>query len=312
MASFLVTGGAGFIGSHIVQYLLQNNQQVRVLDNFSTGKKENLQGFFKDLEIIEGDLRDPSAVYRAVQNIDIIFHEAAFVSATQSMVEPKTCYDVNVGGTENLLEEARKAGVERIILASSAAVYGESEAIPLSEDHKTQPISPYAASKVINEIYADMYTRSFGIEVVVLRYFNVFGPQQAPDSQYAAAIPNFIRSFLSNDVITIFGDGNQTRDLIFVQDVVRANLLAAETPGAAGNIFNICSGIETSIQQLVDILQELFPEVISTRYLPPRTGDIYRSVGNPALAKEKLSFQSQTSIYQGLSQTVEWMRTCNK
>ena len=312
MASYLVTGGAGFIGSHIVQQLLQNNHQVRILDNFSTGKKDNLHGFFNDLEIIDGDLRDPSSVSRAVQNIDIIFHEAAFVSVSQSMIEPKTCYDINVSGTENLFEEARKSGVQRIVLASSAAVYGESEAVPLSEENKTQPLSPYAASKVINEIYADMYTRSFGIEVVVLRYFNVFGPRQALDSQYAAVIPNFIRSLMSNNVITIFGDGNQTRDLIFVHDVVRANLLAAENPSAAGNIFNICTGIETSIQRLVDILRKIFPEAIAPQHSQPRAGDIYRSVGNTLRAKEKLNFQSQTSITQGLFQTAEWMRTCDK
>ena len=312
MTSYLVTGGAGFIGSHIVQYLLQNNQQVRILDNFSTGKKENLQGFFNDLEIIDGDLRDPSAVSRAVKKIDVIFHEAAFVSVSQSMIEPKTCYDVNVSGTENLFEESRKAGVRRIVLASSEAVYGESEVIPILEDHKTQPLSPYAASKVINEIYADMYSRSFGIECVVLRYFNVFGPRQRPDSQYAAVIPIFIRSILSDNVITIFGDGNQTRDLIFVHDVVRANLLAAETHSAAGNIFNICTGIETSIQQLVDIFRELFPETVTVQYGPPRAGDINRSAGNPSRAKEKLNFQPQTGITHGLSQSVEWMRTCNK
>ncbi len=310
MASYLVTGGAGFIGSHIVQNLIQNNQRVRVLDNFSTGKKDNLQGVLSDIEIMEGDLRDPSAVFQAVQNIDFIFHEAAFVSVSQSMLEPKTCYDINVNGTENLIEEARKSGVQRIVLASSAAVYGEPEALPLSEDNKTQPLSPYAVSKIINEIYADMYTRSFGIELVALRYFNVFGPRQAPDSQYAAAIPIFIRRLLSNKDITIFGDGSQTRDLIFVQDVVRANLLAVETHDAAGNIYNICTGIETSIQQLVDSLRSQFPEAIPTQYAKPRLGDIYRSVGNPLRAKEKLGFQPQTSLTQGLLRTVEWMRAC--
>ena len=310
MASYLVTGGAGFIGSHIVQNLIQNDQQVRILDNFSTGKKDNLQGFLADIEIIEGDLRDPSAVFRAVQNIDFIFHEAAFVSVSQSMLEPKTCYDINVNGTENLIEEARSSGVQRIVLASSAAVYGEPEALPLSEDNKTQPLSPYAASKIINEIYADMYTRSFGIEIVALRYFNVFGPRQAPDSQYAAAIPIFIRRLLSNNDITIFGDGSQTRDLIFVQDVVRANLLAVDNHEAVGNIYNICTGVETSIQQLVDSLQSQFPEALPTQYAKPRAGDIYRSVGNPLRAKEKLGFQPQTSLTQGLLHTVEWMRAC--
>jgi UDP-glucose 4-epimerase len=310
MTSYLVTGGAGFIGSHIVQNLLNKGQRVRVLDNFSTGKMENLSGFEGDLEILEGDLRDPSAVRQAVQNIDFIFHEAAFVSVPQSMLDPKTCYDVNVSGTENLFEEARKAGVKRIVLASSAAVYGESNAIPLAESNQTQSLSPYAASKAINEIYAEMYTRSFGIEAVVLRYFNVFGPRQAPTSQYAAAIPIFIDHLLSEKAITIFGDGSQTRDLIYVQDVVRANLLAAQIPSASGNIYNICTGIETSIQQLVDILRGLFPRSLSTQYLEPRAGDIYRSLGNPLKASERLGFQPETSLSQGLSQTVKWMRAC--
>lgn len=310
MASYLVTGGAGFIGSHIVQNLLQKDQRVRILDNFSTGKKENLSGFLDDIEILEGDLRDPSAVNKAVQNIDFIFHEAAFVSVSQSMQEPKKCYDINVNGTENLIEEARKAGVQRIVVASSAAVYGEPESIPLSEDNKKRPLSPYAASKIINEIYADMYTRSFGIEVTVLRYFNVFGPRQAPDSEYAAAIPIFIRRLLTDKTIVIYGDGKQTRDLIFVHDVVRANLLAAETTGAAGKIYNICTGIETSIQQLVDALRVFFPEAAPTQYAPPRAGDIFRSVGNPSFAKNEMGFQPKTTLTEGLSQTVGWMRTC--
>lgn len=310
MGSYLVTGGAGFIGSHIVQKLLQNNQRVRVLDNFSSGKAENLSGFQGDLEVLEGDLRDPAAVHQAVQNIEFIFHEAAFVSNPQSILEPKACYDVNVSGTENLLEEARKACVKRIVLASSAAVYGDSQAIPLSEDTKLQPLSPYAASKLINEIYAGMYTRSFGIEVVALRYFNVFGPRQAPDSQYAAAIPIFIRRLLSNQAMTIFGDGGQTRDLIYIQDVVRANLLAAEHPGAAGQVINICTGNETSVQLLVDTLRELFPGSVDPRYALPRAGDIYRSTGNPRRAQEILGFQPQTTLTQGLAKTVEWMRTC--
>jgi len=310
MASYLVTGGAGFIGSHIVQELVKDDQKVRILDNFSTGKKENLQGFLRDVEILEGDIRDLSTVSKAVKNIDFIFHEAAFVSVAQSMLEPKTCYDINVNGTENLIEEARKSGIQRIVLASSAAVYGEPEAIPLSEEYKTKALSPYAASKVINEIYTDMYSRVFGIEIVALRYFNVFGPRQAPDSQYAAAIPIFIRRLLSNEEITIFGDGNQTRDLIFIKDVVRANILAASTSGVAGNIFNICTGVETSIQELVDSLRGQFPDSLPIKHADPRAGDIVHSVGTSLKAMEMLNFLPQTSLTQGLYQTIEWMRAC--
>ncbi|OGN73864.1 MAG: hypothetical protein A2X25_03775 [Chloroflexi bacterium GWB2_49_20] len=310
MTSYLVTGGAGFIGSHIVQKLLQNNSHVRVLDNFSSGKRENLSELQGKLEVLDGDLRNPADVHQAVQSIDVIFHEAAFVSNPQSILEPELCYDINVRGTENLLEEARKAGVKRIVLASSAAVYGDSQAIQLSEETKLKPLSPYAASKLINEIYAGMYTRSFGIEVVALRYFNVFGPRQAPDSQYAAAIPIFIRRLLSNQAITIFGDGGQTRDLIYVQDVVHANLLAAEHPDAAGQVINICTGVETSVQLLVDTLREIFPRSIDPQFAPLRAGDIYRSLGNPMRAKEILGFQPQTTLKQGLVNTIEWMRAC--
>jgi nucleoside-diphosphate-sugar epimerase len=311
MTSYLVTGGAGFIGSHIAQTLVQNNQKVRVLDNFSTGKVENLAGFDGDLEIIEGDIRNADSVRKAVNKIDIIFHEAAFVSNPHSILEPKACYDVNVHGTENLLEEARKAGVKRIVQASSAAVYGNSDALPLSEDIYLQPLSPYSASKYINEIYAGLYTRSFGMEVVSLRYFNVFGPRQNPDSEYAAAIPIFISNLLSNQEIKIFGDGGQTRDLIFVQDIVQANLIASEHPSAAGQVFNICTGIEISVEELVDTIRRQFPDSLKPIYKQPRKGDIYRSVGKPDRAREILGFETKTTLKQGLLQTIEWMRTCH-
>jgi len=310
MPSYLVTGGAGFIGSQITQTLLKNEHRVRILDNFSTGKLENLSGFQGELEVIEGDLRNPTKVKKAVQNVDIIFHEAAFVSNPQSILEPRDCFDVNVTGTENLLEEARLAGVKRIVIASSAAVYGNSSKTPLSEASTYQPLSPYAASKCVNEIFAGMYNRSFGIEVVVLRYFNVYGPRQNPDSEYAAAIPIFIRSLLSNQPIIIFGDGGQTRDLIFVGDVVSANLIAASHPDAPGQVFNVCTGIETSVLMLVDTLRQSFPGSKLPEYSQPRIGDIYRSSGKPDRAKEILGFQPQTSLTNGLSQTIEWMRKC--
>ncbi len=231
----LVTGGAGFIGSHIVSALLARGDSVRVIDNFSTGKIENLSGLDGPLEIIEGDLRDISGVKEAIiSGVDYIFHQAAFVSVPQSMQEPEVCFDVNVKGTLNLLEVAREVGVKQVVLASSAAVYGESEVLPLKENVNLSVLSPYAASKQINEIYAGLYARSFGLPVVALRYFNVYGPRQSPDTDYAAAIPIFIRRLLDGSSPIIFGDGNQRRDFIFVEDVVRANLLAAEIPPCGG------------------------------------------------------------------------------
>lgn len=302
----LVTGGAGFIGSHIVRALLERGDRVRVLDNFSTGKRDNLAGL--DLELIEADLRDASRVTLACRGIGTIFHEAAFVSVPQSMREPGACFDANVTGTATLLQAAHKYGVKRVVFASSAAVYGDSDALPLAEETPLRPLSPYAASKCVDEIYGQLYTASFGLEVVGLRYFNVYGPRQRPDSQYAAAVPIFIRRLLENKPITIFGDGGQTRDLIFVGDVVRANLAAAAHPSAPGGVFNICTGQETRIIDLIEILQDLFPSAPAPEFAEPRAGDIYRSIGSPQKAADLLGFRAGVSLAEGLKQTVEWMR----
>lgn len=303
----LVTGGAGFIGSHLVHTLLERGDRVRVLDNFSTGKRENLAGLH--VEILETDLRDAAHVMHACRGMELIFHEAAFVSVPQSMKDPGECFDVNVSGTATLLQAARKYGVRRVVFASSSAVYGDSDAFPQSEETPLRPLSPYAASKRVDEIYGQLFTTSLGLEVVGLRYFNVFGPRQRPDSQYAAAIPIFINRLLQNKPITIFGDGGQTRDLIFVQDVVRANLVAAQHPAAPGKVFNICTGMETRIIDLVEVLQDLFPDAPAPEFSDPRAGDIYRSIGDPRLALSMLGFKAETSLEHGLRQTVEWMRT---
>jgi len=300
----LVTGGAGFIGSHIVRALLERGDHVRVLDNFSTGKRENLAGL--DLELIEADLRDASRVTQACRGVETVFHQAAFVSVPQSMKEPVDCFDVNVTDTASLLQAAHKYGVRRVVFASSAAVYGDSDAYPLSEETPLRPLSPYAASKSVDEIYGQLYTTSFGLEVVGLRYFNVYGPRQSPDSQYAAAVPIFIRRLLENKPITIFGDGGQTRDLIFVGDVARANLMAAAHPSAPGRVFNICTGQETRINDLIEILQDLFPSAPMPEFAEPRAGDIYRSIGSPQKAADLLGFRAGVSLAEGLRQTVEW------
>ncbi len=285
---------------------------MRVLDNFASGKPENLDAVAIDipgrLEIIEGDLRDPAKVAEAVDHVDAIFHEAAFVSVPASMEKPGECFDVNVNGTCLLFEAARKAGVPRVVIASSAAVYGDSDALPLSEDLLPRPLSPYAASKSADELYAAMYTRAFGLEVVALRYFNVYGPRQRPDSMYAAAVPIFIRRRLDGQPVTVFGDGKQTRDLIFVGDVARANLLAAEQPAAAGQVFNVCTGRETTILDLVDVLDDLCPEAPAPVFADSRPGDIYKSLGSPAKASEVLGFRAETSLADGLKATLEWMR----
>ncbi|WKZ39658.1 MAG: NAD-dependent epimerase/dehydratase family protein [Anaerolineales bacterium] len=303
---YLVTGGAGFIGSHISRELLERGHSVRVFDNFSSGKHENLHGL--DVEIVEGDLRDADAVAQAVKGMDVVFHEAAFVSVPESMEKPQECFDVNVTGTSGLFESARRAGVRRVVVASSAAVYGDSEAYPLSEDTPLRQLSPYAVSKRVDELYAELFTGQFGLEVVALRYFNVYGPRQRPDSMYAAAVPIFIRRMLDDKPITIFGDGGQSRDLVNVRDVVQANLLASEHPAAPGQIFNVCTGVETRLLDLLDILYEIFPNAPKHVHADPRPGDIYRSIGTPKKIMDALGFKPQVSLVDGLHEAVESMR----
>jgi UDP-glucose 4-epimerase len=310
---YLVTGGAGFIGSHIVSTLLEGGASVRVLDNFSTGKRDNLEDLTRQfngnqLEVLEGDLRDASRVEEAVRGVEIVFHEAAFVSVPQSMDEPQTCFDVNITGTSLLFDAARRAGVRRAVIASSAAVYGESEALPLVEETPLQPLSPYAVSKRVGEMYTELFTGSFGFEVVALRYFNVYGPRQRPDSMYAAAVPIFARRLLDGKPVTVFGDGGQTRDLINVRDVVRANLMASEHANAAGKVFNICTGIETSLLDLLDVMDELVPNAPKPEFAAPRAGDIYRSLGSPQKAEDVMGFRAQVSLVDGLKETLDWMR----
>ena len=308
----LITGGAGFIGSHIAETLLQQGHSVRIFDNFSTGRRENAQALTRrfgpdQLEILEGDVRDASRVGQAVSGIEVVFHSAAFVSVPQSMQEPQECFDINLTGTSLLFDAARRAGVRRAVVASSAAVYGESEALPLVEETPLQPKSPYAVSKRVNEMYAELFTRSFGFDVVALRYFNVYGPRQRPDSMYAAAVPIFIRRLLDGKPITIYGDGGQTRDLINVRDVVRANLVAAEHPDAAGQVFNICTGVETRLLDLLEVLLDLFPDAPAPEFAVPRAGDIYRSVGSPRKALDVMGFKAQVSLEDGLKEAVEAM-----
>lgn len=309
---YLVTGGAGFIGSHIVQTLLEQGESVRVLDNFSTGKRATIEQLRRQfpgnrLDVIEGDIRNIARVGEAVRGIEVVFHEAAFISVPQSMKEPQACFDVNIMGTSLLFDAARHAGVRRAVVASSAAVYGESQALPLVEETPLQPLSPYAVSKRVKEMYAELFTGSFGFEVVALRYFNVYGPRQRPDSVYAAAVPIFARRLLDGKPVTVYGDGGQTRDLINVRDVVRANLIAAQHPDAAGKTFNICTGVETRLLDLLEVMYEFIPNVPPAEFGEPRPGDIYRSVGSPQKAAETMGFQAQVPLVDGLKEVIASM-----
>jgi len=309
---YLVTGGAGFIGSHLVTALLAQGADVRVLDNFSTGTRSNLEaaraGGRGRLEVVETDIRDAARVASSVEGVDIVFHEAAFVSVPASMDDPATCFKINCDATAALLESARLGGVRRVVLASSAAVYGDSERLPLSEDGEPKPLSPYAASKLVDEVYASVYTCALRLEVCALRYFNVFGPRQRPDTQYAAAVPIFIRQLRASQPPSIFGDGTQTRDLIFVGDVVRANLVAAEHRAAPGQVLNVCTGRSTRVLDLVETLCELIPGAPAPKFSPPRAGDILHSVGNPARAREVIGFEAKATLREGLRETAEWMQ----
>ncbi len=308
MPTSLVTGGAGFIGSHLVDALLARGDTVRVLDNFSTGKQENLHHNIDRIELINGDLRDSALLETLLQGVDLIFHQAAFVSVPQSVEDPKSCFDTNVNGTGMLLAAAKNAGVQRVVLASSAAVYGENPAIPLAEDETPDPLSPYAASKFITEIYARLFTNQLGLDVVALRYFNVFGPRQNPASDYAAVIPIFIKTLQDEDQPVIYGDGLQTRDFIYIADVVQANLLAASSDLAPGKVINICSGQEINLLNLLEILAGIYNREIQPDFQDARLGDIYRSLGDPTRAQEALGFSPAISFSEGLKLTTSWMR----
>ncbi len=308
----LVTGGAGFIGSHLVRALLESGQRVRVLDDFSTGRRENLAGLPRErLDVVEGDLRCAETLHQALRGVEVVFHQAAFVSVPASMEDPLACHDVNATGTLQLLEGARQAGVRKVVLASSAAVYGDAQAFPLQEHLPPRPLSPYAATKAVDELYARLYTTAYHLPVVALRYFNVYGPRQRPDSPYAAAIPIFARRMLAGQPPVIYGDGGQRRDFVFVRDVAQANLLAAACPEADGQVFNICTGREVSLLELIAVLQDLIPAAPSPVFAPPRAGDIYRSVGDPTRAAQVLGFRAQTPLREGLAQVVAWMQTAS-
>jgi UDP-glucose 4-epimerase len=260
-----------------------------------------------DLEILEGDLRDAECIKAATREVDLVFHLAAFISVPQSMQVPQECFDTNVNGTVKLLEAARCAGVRKLVLSSSTAVYGNPAKFPTDEETPLQPLSPYALSKQVNELYARLYTQTFNLPVTALRYFNVYGPRQRPDSAYAAAISIFSRRLVNGEPITIYGDGKQSRDFIFVKDVVHANLMAAESD-SAGEVFNICTGRETTLLDLLETLSEVSTHLPEVRFAAPRPGDIYRSVGNPDKAASILGFRATTSLADGLVQTLEWMK----
>ncbi|MBE7554836.1 MAG: SDR family oxidoreductase [Anaerolineales bacterium] len=304
MALCLVTGGAGFIGSHLVEALLAQGQQVRVLDNLSTGRQANLAGVMDQIEFIEGTIEDQTTVARAVAGVEVIFHLAAIVSVPQSMAEPAQTELINTLGTLNLLEAGRTAGVRRLVLSSTCAIYGDDPTLPKTETMRPQPKSPYAVSKLAAEHYCQIFWEAFGLETVVLRYFNVFGPRQDPSSPYSGVISIFVNKLSQGAVPTIFGDGRQTRDFVFVEDVVRANLLAATVPQAVGSTLNIGTGYPISIRQLFEALRQIFACEVAPTYGPARSGDILHSYADPSQAKAILGWKPQVTLETGLKYLV--------
>ncbi len=303
---YLVTGGAGFIGSHLASRLVERGEDVRILDNFSTGTIENLSSLAFKTELVKGDLSDAAAVRKAMTGVEVVFHQGADPSVPRSMADPAACYASNVQGTVNVLQAAREAGVRRIVFASSCAVYGDGPGLPKTERTPLAPMSPYATSKLAGEHLCQVYTRAFGVEAVALRYFNVFGPRQDPASAYAPVIPRFIKAIRDGEPPTIYGDGEQTRDFVYVDDVVQANLLAAQSPDAPGQVFNVASGRSVSLNRLLATLIELMGLPCRPNYLPARHGDVRHSAADVSAAAA-LGFEILVPFELGLARTVEAM-----
>lgn len=300
----LVTGGAGFIGSHLVEALLARGYAVRVLDNLATGRLENLAAVMEKIDFVQGDIQDELLVRQAVQGTNFIFHLAAMVSVPQSMAEPRQAELINAVGTLNVLMAARPAGVQRVVLSSTCAVYGDAPALPKTEEMMPEPNSPYAISKLAAELYCRLFHQAYGLETVILRYFNVFGPRQDPSSPYSGVVSIFLDRLSQGLTPTIFGDGEQTRDFVYVGDVVRANVLAATTPGAAGQTVNIGTGCPVSINELFRALSRVLDRPAEAYYGPVRKGDIIHSYSDPARAGKVLGWSAQVSLGEGLERLV--------
>jgi len=308
MAKYLVTGGAGFIGSHIAETLVGRGETVRVLDDLSTGKMENLAGIAGKFEFLRGDIRDLGTCRRAVAGVQAVFHEAALASVVRSVADPLLNNAINVTGTLNMLVAARDAGVRSFVLASSSAVYGDDPATPKVEGREGKPLSPYGVSKLVDEKYAQVFRALHGMHAVALRYFNVFGPRQDPASEYSAVIPLFITRMLKGEPPTIYGDGEQSRDFIFVGDVVRANLAAAASASAAGEAINVACGVGTTVNGLLDAVNDVLGTTIAAVYAAPRPGDILHSTADITKARRLMGYAPGLSFADGLKETVAWYK----
>lgn len=314
---FLVTGGAGFIGSHLVEYLLLHEAaKVVVLDNLATGFEDNLSSFQSNpnFEFIEGDIRNLADCQKACEGVDIVLHQAALGSVPRSIQDPLTTNAVNINGFANMLMAARDSTIKRFVYAASSSTYGDSKTLPKVEDVIGKPLSPYAVTKYVNELYADVFARTYDMEIIGLRYFNVFGPRQSPKGAYAAVIPLFVDALLKNNAPTINGDGGQTRDFTFVANAVQANILAAlvEKPEALNQVYNVAVGERTSLNQLFEILKQKVGSDLEAHYGPARVGDIRDSLANIDKARTLLGYDPRVNIKQGLEMTLEWFQQVHK
>jgi nucleoside-diphosphate-sugar epimerase len=304
----LVTGGAGFIGSHLARALQARDHAVRVLDDFSSGKRANLSDVEDRIEIIEGSILDEATLDRALDGVEIVYHEAAIPSVPRSMAAPVASHQANATGTLMVLEAARRNHVRRVVYAGSSSAYGETPTLPKIETMSSSPLSPYAVSKLTGEHYCQVYARAFGVETVVLRYFNVFGPRQDPNSQYAAVIPRFVTAALEGRRPIVFGDGTQSRDFCFIDNVIEANLLAADAAGASGRVFNVACGQATDLNRVIRLISEALSVSLVPTYETGRAGDVKHSLADISAAREVLGYSAAVSFEDGLMRTIEWYK----
>ncbi|MBI5928545.1 MAG: SDR family oxidoreductase [Chloroflexi bacterium] len=306
MTVSLVTGGAGFIGSHLVEALLAEGHEVRVVDNFATGKRENLYPSINKIKLYEISITNAAALQEAMEGVNYVFHQAAIPSVPRSVADPVTCHEVNVTGTFNVLNAARLAGVKRVVYAASSSAYGDIEGDYKQEDMAPRPLSPYGAAKLAGEYYLQVFYRVYGLETVSLRYFNVFGPRQDPNSEYAAVIPKFATAMLEGQSPTIHGDGTQSRDFTYIENTVKGNLLAAKSPHAPGQVINLACGQRYTLLDLVNAINDYLGTNIRPTFAPARTGDIKHSLADISKAEELLGYAPATLFKDGVSNTVDW------